>query len=117
MQKGSRHIRKAAGAAESLPFKDSTFEAVLIGDALHHFKEPLRGLMEAMRVLKPGGLLFIFDIDPGTLMGKVIERMEKLLREPAHFHSPEELSKLLTDYSFSVRTDRYDWRYSITGKL
>jgi ubiquinone/menaquinone biosynthesis C-methylase UbiE len=115
--KGSRHIRKAAGLAESLPFKDNTFDAVLIGDALHHFNDPLKGFFEVMRVLKPRGVLFIFDIDPTTPMGKVIRGMERLFREPGRFYAPDELSEILTEYSFKVRVDRYDWRYSITGEL
>ncbi len=117
LAKSSRHIRKAAGVAENLPFKDSTFEAVLIGDALHHFREPLRGIVEAMRILKPGGYLFIFDIDPATLTGKVIRTAEKIMREPARFCSPEDLGKLLEEYGFRVRIDKYDWRYSITGEM
>jgi ubiquinone/menaquinone biosynthesis C-methylase UbiE len=117
LQKGSRHIRKAVGAAESLPFKDSAFEAILIGDALHHFSDPLQAFFEVMRVLKPRGVVFIFDIDTGTFTGRVIRAMERLLREPARFHTPEELSKLLTEHGFQVVLDRYDWRYSITGEL
>jgi len=115
--KGSRHIRKAAGIAESLPLKDGTFEAVLIGDALHHFNDPLGAILEVMRVLKSGGILFIFDIDPHVSLGKVICRAERLLREPARFRSPEELNKTLTEYGFQVRIDRYDWRYSITAVM
>ena len=117
LEKGSPHILKAAGLAESLPFKENIFEAVLIGDALHHFDNPLKAILEVMRVLKPDGILFIFDMDPETFAGRIIYRVEKLMREPARFRPPEELSKILTDYGFRVKTERYDWRYSITAEL
>jgi ubiquinone/menaquinone biosynthesis C-methylase UbiE len=117
LAKGSRHIRRAAGVAESLPFKDGAFDAVLIGDALHHFGNPLKAFSEVMRILEPGGVLFIFDIDPDTAMGKTIRVMEKFLREPAGFYSPEELSRLLRERGFRVRVDRYGWRYSIAGEM
>jgi SAM-dependent methyltransferase len=43
------------GAAESLPFRDSAFDKVVSVSCLEHFADPLQGLREMTRVLKPTG--------------------------------------------------------------
>jgi len=47
------------GDAHSLPFADGVFEAVLAINAFEHYREPDRVVREILRVLKPGGLVFI----------------------------------------------------------
>ena len=110
------HALKAAGIAEELPFKAGMFDAVLIGDALHHFGDPDQAFSETRRVLKKEGVLFVFDMDPGHFMGSLIRAAEKLLGEPAHFFPPGLLSRLLEGHGFTTRLDRYGWRYSITAR-
>ena len=98
---------------EELPFKDNVVGAIMIGDAIHHFTEPHRGIGEAMRILIPGGKLFIFDINRQTFMGWLISCMEKSMHEPAHFYTPDELKILLMVKGFKVLTISHQWRYTI----
>ena len=42
---------------QALPYADDTFDLVMHGDTLEHVPDPVRGLAECRRVLKPGGAL------------------------------------------------------------
>jgi SAM-dependent methyltransferase len=51
-----------ADVCEKLPYADGEFELVFAVNAFEHFSEPARALDEMLRVLRPGGLLYLtFD--------------------------------------------------------
>ena len=50
-----RKVCLARGIAESLPFQDNSFDAVMCQGAMDHFADHRRFLAEVERVLKPGG--------------------------------------------------------------
>jgi demethylmenaquinone methyltransferase/2-methoxy-6-polyprenyl-1,4-benzoquinol methylase len=107
--------RGVLGRAEHLPFRERSLEAVLAGDCMHHFNDPGGAVMEFRRVLRPGGLLVVFEIDPGKGMGAAIGRAERMFREPAHFYRPGELAGRLEASGFECGITRYGWRYAITA--
>lgn len=49
------------GNAEALPFGDDTFDVVVSTSAFHYYGEPKQALLEARRVLRPGGRLVLMD--------------------------------------------------------
>ncbi|MET0784041.1 methyltransferase domain-containing protein [Leifsonia flava] len=51
--------------AYALPFDDGTFDVVHAHQTLQHLVRPVDALSEALRVLKPGGLLAVRDVDYG----------------------------------------------------
>lgn len=60
------HCVLARGRAEGMPWKDATFDRILINNAFHHFRDKERAMAEARRVLRPGGGLLIIGLDPHT---------------------------------------------------
>jgi len=55
------------GIAESLPFRDGTFDRVLCESAIDHFAGPDLGIREMTRVLKPDGRLMISAVNYASL--------------------------------------------------
>ncbi len=54
------------GTAEELPLPDASIDVVLSTISFHHWQDPLAGLREVMRVLRPGGYCFLADVSPVT---------------------------------------------------
>jgi ubiquinone/menaquinone biosynthesis C-methylase UbiE len=48
--------------AKRLHYEDDTFDVVMSNSIIHHIPEPVAVLSEAVRVTKPGGLLFFRDL-------------------------------------------------------
>ena len=93
-----------------LPFAGASFDAVFISAVLGNLREPIRGLREAYRVLKPGGVIGVKEFDHGgDLIYPTDPAIEKygdlylrLRRE--HGHDPEtgrKLGSLLLEAGFS----------------
>lgn len=57
-----RNIEWRVGTLEALPLKDATLDAAVMMLVLHHVPSPVAALIEAGRVLKPGGRLLIVDM-------------------------------------------------------
>jgi ubiquinone/menaquinone biosynthesis C-methylase UbiE len=56
-----RPLRLVLGEAESLPFADHHFDAVLSIGGFNHFNDPEQSLREMVRVVRPGGPIVISD--------------------------------------------------------
>ena len=56
-------VRVVSGAAEALPFADGAFDLVTCQTVLMHVPDAERALFEMIRVLRPGGLLWVTEPD------------------------------------------------------
>jgi len=54
-------VRAACAEATRLPFRDCSFDAILVRDLLHHVPDRQGILAEAARVLRPGGRLTLIE--------------------------------------------------------
>ncbi len=52
------------GELEHLPLRDREADAVVLSMVLHHLSEPKEAVAEAVRVLRPGGVLLAADFEP-----------------------------------------------------
>ena len=50
-----KRVQLTTGDVRQLPYTDNTFNLILAMEVLEHIPDPLEGLLEAVRVLKPGG--------------------------------------------------------------
>jgi len=60
---GIRNLEYRLGDLEELPLEDASVDLALFSQSLHHAIHPQNALKEAHRVLKPGGKLFILDLN------------------------------------------------------
>jgi demethylmenaquinone methyltransferase/2-methoxy-6-polyprenyl-1,4-benzoquinol methylase len=65
LRQSSGAVQMAAGDAQQLPFADAQFDAVVSGFLVRNLADIERGLLEQVRVLKPGGTLVVLETTPG----------------------------------------------------
>jgi SAM-dependent methyltransferase len=83
-----RGIHIIRGDAEALPVANASFDFVLMVTVLCFLQNPIQGLIEATRVLKPHGQLIIGIIDPESPLGRSYEANKEKSRfyRQAEFH-------------------------------
>ena len=117
--------------AEYLPFEDNKFDIVYSWGVLHHAKNTMKCISEAVRVLKPGGTLKIMvysDFSSTGLMLWILhgflkfkfflsqeEIVFKYLESPGtKCYSNKEFKKILEGFSLDVKTIK---KYAGSGDL
>jgi len=65
----SEQIRFAEVNAETIPFKDNSFDQITIGFGLRNVTDKSKALAEMYRVLKPGGQALILEFSHPTVPG------------------------------------------------
>jgi ubiquinone/menaquinone biosynthesis C-methylase UbiE len=134
---GEQNVRDAAmhgrvlleqADAKALPYSDGEFDIVMSNSIIHHIPEPVDSLREMIRVLRPGGLLFVRDLlrpkteaEVESLVethaGKENESAKQLFRQSLHAAlTVDEVRQLLIDCDWraddvSQTTDRH-WTIS-----
>jgi ubiquinone/menaquinone biosynthesis C-methylase UbiE len=102
--------------AANLPFADESVDAVLIVDALHHFGDPERTITEAARVIRPGGVFVIQEIDPTSTVGRFIEAGEHLYGFDSTFFTPEDLGRRVADAGLDAKFRSPGFQYTVVGR-
>lgn len=83
--RGNEGIETCVGAAEKLPFENSTFDLVVTRYSAHHWSNVPRALAECARVTMPGGRLIVIDvIAPETPLFDTSLQVIEFLRDASH---------------------------------
>ncbi len=84
-ERGITNVELETADAEALPYADGRFDLVTCRIAPHHFPDIPRFLVEARRVLRPGGRLAVVDnvVPDDPVAAAYVNAFEKL-RDPSH---------------------------------
>ena len=80
--------------AERLPFAESSFNRIIMVDALHHVKDQQKTLDEMWRLITPGGRIVIEEPDIANFWVKLIAVGEKILLMRSHFLNPDRIAAM-----------------------
>jgi len=83
-----RRIRVARMDAKATPWADGAFDAVMSNSIVHHIPEPRRILAEVWRLVSPGGVLFVRDLERPENAPRVAELVSTYAPIP---HAPADL--------------------------
>ena len=110
--RGLVNVFTQEGAAEALPFPDSSFDIVTVRQAPHHFADVRRAVREMVRVGKSGARVVIVDSTSpdDDLLDRQWNRIEKL-RDPSHVRNyrPDEWRAMLQQEGLSITFERVDF--------
>ena len=115
------HFRKngkaaITGSASALPFRDESFDTVWNFGLLHHLSDKIaiQALAEMLRVVRPGGRVFLFDgVLPRSAWRQPVMWTQRKLDRGRHMRKQEALEVLLVDRS-RWRLQRF--RYCFWGQ-
>lgn len=118
MVRRAREAGLAAAVADAgrLPFREGSFDAVLLTDALHHLPDRRAALAEAHRVCRPGGVLVVRDFDPGTVRGRALVLAERLVGFDSAFAGPDAVAADLRDVGFAASATDRGFSFTVVGE-
>lgn len=90
-------VRGVVGTAEAMPFEDDSFDALIVTDAFHHFRDQPGAVHEFCRVVRPGGGVIVIELDPRGFVMRAIVMAEKLLGEPGAFFEPNQMCEFMSE--------------------
>ena len=110
----SERIVGVQGTAEAMPLPDNDFDAIVVTDAFHHFRDQSAAVAEFARVVRDGGLVLVLDLDPRPLSMRLIRLGEMLLGEPGTFMTPEQMCALMAAHGIEGKCEplrKADYRF------
>jgi ubiquinone/menaquinone biosynthesis C-methylase UbiE len=103
-QAGSKSgLERVCSESEKLPFRQGTFDRIVMVDALHHVADQRQTIAELYRVLKPGGRILVEEPDVRQTSVKFMAIAEKLALMRSRLISPPGIIKLFNYSGASAR--------------
>ena len=105
-KKAANNVHFSVEDATELPFEDSSFDAVVISNALHIMPDPIKVLMNISKVLKPRGLLIAPSYSHGHIRDSTWNLNAKVLKligfETYSRWTPDEYIEFIQQNGFQV---------------
>lgn len=95
--------------AEAIPFPDNHFDFVVCRSLLHHLDDPMVGLKEMVRVLKPGGKWVCWDPNHNAIY-EAIRHIFQHTDRFSHLHhsfNDKQLFKLIEESGLKITEKKY----------
>ena len=92
-QAQDKGIHTVNAASEKLPFRDASFDRIVMVDTFHHVENQEITLNEMWRLLAKDGKIIIEEPNVHNLIVKMIALGEKLLLMRSHFVPPERIAE------------------------
>lgn len=89
-----------------LPFAARGISGVLIADAFHHFQQREEVIQEVSRVLKKGGILYIFEPNIKKWGVKILAVLENVIGMHSRFFRIPEIEEMVCDLGFNTLETR-----------
>jgi len=94
-----------AGTCDQIPFADSMFDVITVCAAYHHFPCVNAFTIEAYRLLKNGGTLYIAEVFYPPLVRVLCNPLVPLMKDgDVRFYSPREIMHALAKAGFQSQT-------------
>lgn len=110
----SERVTGVQGTAEAIPLPGDDFDAIVVTDAFHHFRDQGAAVAEFSRVVRDGGLILVLDLDPRPLAMRLIRIGEMLLGEPGAFMTPEQMCAFMASHGIDGECEplrKADYRF------
>jgi len=101
----NKKVKKVIGDAEDLPFDEGIFDIVITTFLIVHLRDLKRFFDEVYRVLKPGGLFLLTNINQRK--APAVKTKEGLVEIESYYHRPELVVEVLENLAFGIEREEF----------
>jgi 2-polyprenyl-3-methyl-5-hydroxy-6-metoxy-1,4-benzoquinol methylase len=113
-----RGLTMHQGTLRDAELDAASYDAVTMWDVVEHLIDPMADLVEAARLLKPGGALLVHTINIDSALARLMgKRWPWLVEMHNYFFSPATLGAMVEKAGLEVRSSHIQGRYLHLGYL
>jgi 2-polyprenyl-3-methyl-5-hydroxy-6-metoxy-1,4-benzoquinol methylase len=113
-----RGLNMIQGTLRDAELDAASYDALTMWDVVEHLVDPMADLVEAARLLKPGGVLLVHTINIDSALARLMgKRWPWLVEMHNYFFSPDTLGAMAEKAGLEVRSSHTQGRYLHLGYL